>query len=76
MDTIQGTVETGLLKRLFEARLQYQSDMDVVVSAETREGALVGSGDRWDSDRRFAQWESSLVDVCWQLRLCLCASRG
>ena len=45
MDTIQGKVETGLLKRLFEARLQYQSDMDVVVSAETREGALVGNGD-------------------------------
>src|SRR5713226_3029951 len=45
MDTILGKVETGLLKRLFAARLQYQPDMDVVVSAETREGTLVGSGD-------------------------------
>lgn len=45
MDTIQGQIETGLLTPLFEARLQYQSDMDVVVSAETREGELVGSGD-------------------------------
>ncbi len=45
MDTIQGQVETGLLIPLFEARLQYQSDMDVVVSVETREGELVGSGD-------------------------------
>jgi hypothetical protein len=45
MDTIQGRVETGLLNPLFEARLQYQSDMEVVVSAETREGELVGSGD-------------------------------
>src|SRR2546427_11533464 len=43
-DSIQGRVETGLLKPLFEARLQYQSDMEVVVSAETREGGLVGSG--------------------------------
>ena len=45
MDTIQGRVETGLLNPLFEARFQYQSDMEVVVSAETREGELVGSGD-------------------------------
>jgi hypothetical protein len=45
MDTIQGKVGTGLLNPLFEARLQYQSDMEVVVSAETREGELVGSGD-------------------------------
>ena len=45
MDTIQEKGETGLLNPLFEARLQYQSDMEVVVSAETREGELVGSGD-------------------------------
>ena len=45
MDTKEEKVETGLLKPLFEARLQYQSDMEVVVSAETREGELVGSGD-------------------------------
>jgi hypothetical protein len=45
MDTIQRNVETGLLTPLFEARLQYQSDMEVMVSAETREGILVGSGD-------------------------------
>src|SRR5215471_21321843 len=45
MDTIKGNVETGLLTPLFEARLQYQSDMEAVVSAETREGELVGSGD-------------------------------
>ena len=44
MDTIQGRVETGLLTPLFEARLQYQSDREEVVSAETREGELVGSG--------------------------------
>ena len=44
MDTKEEKVETGLLKPLFEARLQYQSDMEVVVSAETREGELVGSG--------------------------------
>jgi hypothetical protein len=45
MDTIEEKVETGLLKPLFEARLQYQSDMEAIVSAETREGELVGSGD-------------------------------
>ena len=45
MDTIQEKGEAGLLTPLFEARLQYQSDMEVVVSAETREGELVGSGD-------------------------------
>jgi len=45
MDTIKGKGETGLLTPLFEARFQYQSDMEVVVSAETREGELVGSGD-------------------------------
>src|SRR6266478_2708041 len=45
MDTKEEKVETGLLTPLFEARLQYQSDMEVVVSAETREGELVGSGD-------------------------------
>ena len=44
MNMIKGNVETGLLTPLFEARLQYQSDMEVVVSAETREGELVGSG--------------------------------
>jgi hypothetical protein len=45
METIKGNVETGMLKPLFEARLQYQSDMQVVVPAETREGVLIGSGD-------------------------------
>jgi hypothetical protein len=45
MDTIKGNVETDLLTPLFEARLQYQSNMEVVVSAETREGELIGSGD-------------------------------
>ncbi len=75
MDTIQGNVETGLLTPLFEARLQYQSEMEGVVSAETREGELVGSGDgRVSGDLRSR--ESSLVDVRRQLRLCFCASRG
>jgi hypothetical protein len=45
MDTIQENGETGLLNPLFEARLQYQPDMEAVVSAETREGELVGSGE-------------------------------
>src|SRR5438132_12346062 len=45
MDTIQEKGEAGLLTPLFEARLQYQSDMEVVVSRETREGELVGRGD-------------------------------
>jgi len=45
MDTIKGKGETGLLTPLFEARLQYQSEMEVVVSAETQEGELIGSGD-------------------------------
>jgi Protein of unknown function (DUF3237) len=45
MDTREEKVETGLLKPLFEARLQYQSDMEAIVLAETREGELVGSGD-------------------------------
>ncbi len=45
METIIGKGETGLLTPLFEARLQYQSDIEVVVSAETREGELIGSGD-------------------------------
>ena len=42
---IQGKGETGLLKPLFEARLQYQPDMEAVVSAGTQEGELVGIGD-------------------------------
>ena len=45
MDTIQENVETGLLTPLFEAQVQLQSDMEAVVSAETREGELIGSGD-------------------------------
>src|SRR5215467_2920696 len=45
MDTREEKMETGLLSPLFEARLQYQSDMDAIVSAETREGELIGSGD-------------------------------
>lgn len=45
MKTIQGKGETGLLTPLFEAQLQYQSDMEAMVSAETQEGELVGSGD-------------------------------
>ena len=45
MDIINGKGETGLLTSLFEARLQYRSDMEVVVAAENREGELVGSGD-------------------------------
>jgi len=45
METREEKGETGLLKPLFEARLQYQSDMEAIVSAETREGELVGSGD-------------------------------
>ena len=45
METIQGKGETSLLAPLFEARLQYQSDMGEVVSAAAREGELIGSGD-------------------------------
>ncbi len=45
MEMIQKKDETSLLKPLFEARLQYQSDREEVVSAETQEGELVGSGD-------------------------------
>src|SRR5260370_35691013 len=45
MDTIEEKGETGLLKPLFAARLQYQSDTEEVVSAETREGELVGGGE-------------------------------
>jgi hypothetical protein len=45
METFRGKDETGLLTPLFEARLQYQSELEAIVSAETREGELVGSGD-------------------------------
>ncbi len=45
METIQGKGETGMLTPLFEAQLQYRSDMEAMVSAETQEGELVGSGD-------------------------------
>jgi hypothetical protein len=45
MYTIKGKGETDALTSLFEARLQYQSDMEAVVSAETQEGELIGSGD-------------------------------
>ncbi len=62
MDTIQENGETGLLNSLFEARLQYQSDMEVVVSAETREGELVGSGNGSVSGDLRSR-DSSLVDV-------------
>jgi hypothetical protein len=44
VDTITGKGATGLLTPLFEARLQLRSDMEVV-SAETQEGELIGSGD-------------------------------
>lgn len=37
MDTREGKVETALL--------QYQSDMEAIVLAETHEGKLIGSGD-------------------------------
>ena len=43
MDTIKGKGETSLLTPLFEAQVQLQSDMEAVVSAETREGELIGS---------------------------------
>jgi hypothetical protein len=76
MDTTKGRGETGLLTPLFEARLQVQSDMEAVVSAETREGELVCSGDGCVRFGSFAQWASSLVDVCREMRLCLCASRA
>jgi len=36
MDTTKGKGELGLLTPLFEAKLQVQSDMEAVVSAETR----------------------------------------
>ena len=62
MDTKEEKVETGLLKPLFEARLQYQSDMEVVVSAETREGELVGSGNGSVSGNLRSR-DSSLVNV-------------
>ena len=39
MDTIQENGETGLFKPLFEARLQYQSDMEAVVNALWAGGA-------------------------------------
>jgi len=45
MDTTKGKDELGLLTPLFEAQVQLQSDMEAVVSAETREGELIGSGD-------------------------------
>ncbi len=45
MDMIQGKTEADLLTPLFEARLQYQPDMEAVVPAETREGELIGNGD-------------------------------
>ena len=62
MDTIQGNVETGLLTPLFEAQVQLQSDMEAVVSAETREGELVGSGDgRVSGDLQSR--DSALVNV-------------
>jgi len=38
---IQGT----LLSHLFDARLQYQTDMDAVVSGKNREGTLIGVDD-------------------------------
>ncbi len=62
MDTITGKGETGLLTPLFEARLQLQSDREAVVSAETREGELVGSGDgRVPGDLRSR--DSALVNI-------------
>lgn len=45
MYTIKGKGETDVLTPLFEARLQYQSGMEAIVLAETREGELIGSGD-------------------------------
>ncbi len=69
MDTIKGKVETGLLTPLFEAWLQYQSDMEVVVSAETREGGLVGSGngtvsgDLISGKARWSMYEGLCADV-------------
>jgi len=75
MDTIHENGETGLLKPLFEARLQYQSEMEVVVSAETREGELVGSGNGSVSGDLRSR-DSSLVDVRRELRLCRMSRAG
>src|SRR5438034_11185600 len=74
MDTTKGKGETGLLTPLFEARLQMQSDMEGVVSAEIQEGELIGSGDGTVTGALRSR-ASSLVDVRGPLRLCLCASR-
>jgi hypothetical protein len=69
METIQGKGETGLLTPLFVARLQYQSDMEVVVSAEIREGELVGSGngsvsgDRLNGTARWSMYAGNCAYV-------------
>jgi hypothetical protein len=62
VDTITGKGETSLLTPLFEARLQLQSDMEEVVSAETREGELVGSGNGTVSGDLRSR-DSALVNV-------------
>ena len=74
METKEGKAETDLLTPLFDARLQYQSDMQEVVTAETREGELVGSGDGTVTGAARSR-ERALDDVRRQLRLCLCTSR-
>src|SRR5258708_36847914 len=69
METIQGKGETGLLTPLFAARLQYQSDIEAVVSAETREGELVGSGngsvsgDRLNGTARWSMYAGNCAYV-------------
>ena len=69
MDTREEKGETGLLKPLFAARLQYQSDIEVVVSAETREGELVGSGngsvsgDRLNGTARWSMYAGNCAYV-------------
>ncbi len=62
METITGKGEMSLLTPLFEARLQ--SDMEAVVSAETREGKPVGSGDGRVSGGPRSR-DSALVNVRW-----------
>ncbi len=68
MDTREEKVKTELLDPVFKALLQYQLDMELVVSPNTREGERVGSGDGSVSGDLRSR-ESALVDVRGPLRL-------
>ena len=58
------------LEHLFDAELQYQGDIDPVVTSEGREGELIGNGDGSANGARLAgrlRWSMFVADCVFRL---------